>query len=210
MKRDTTKILMEIKNAMKEHEKRDNTHTVSVLQEAEERICYMNDLLEKAAEEIENIYGKETELTEKIREILIDNTDEDYRRSDIVNWIIHYVFAGENDPEYLADAHTHGLNYYKHPELMTVLNLPQNVCGSILNNLGIRIARGERFDEEKIYTNIIANNLPVKLVKENIDGNDIMVLIFPDANGFLPEDEGCDEPYNKQLEYLEYIKKNRY
>lgn len=30
----------------------------------------MKDLLEEAAEEVENLYGRETELTEKIREII--------------------------------------------------------------------------------------------------------------------------------------------
>lgn len=123
-----------------------------------------------------------------------------------VDWIIHFVIPDENNIPNSINAHTHGLEGHNHPELMTVLALDSEVSGAIMNNLGLRILDGERFDEEKIYTNIIQNELPVKIVKAVVSGHENCVIIFPDEDGKLPGDEGCKYPYSKQLEYLEYIK----
>lgn len=124
-----------------------------------------------------------------------------------IDWIIHGVIPEDGDMEYTVDYHTHGLKeYHNHTELMVVLGLPFEVVGSLINSLGLRICDGERFDEERIYTNIIANNLPVRLVKERMGTGDVMVLILPDANGNLPGDDNCEEPYSKQMEMIEFIK----
>ena len=49
-----------------------------------------------------------------------------------IDWVIHYVANGvrcslcgeeENSfPQYICDAHTHGMDRYKHPEFQVVLN----------------------------------------------------------------------------------------
>jgi hypothetical protein len=127
-----------------------------------------------------------------------------------IDWIIHYVFSDENEPDYLADVHTHGLENHGHPELRIVLAFPDDICNIILNDVGVRILNGERFDKEGTYRNIIKNDLPVKILKEKIGNQETMVLIFPDKNGLLPDEEGCENPFSEQLELIEYIKKNRY
>lgn len=124
-----------------------------------------------------------------------------------VDWIIHYVIPEEDDMEGMIDCHTHGLDAHNHPELMCVLALPQEVCADLINSLGLRILEGERFDEERIYTNIIANDLPVKVIRTKVGNNDMAVLIFPDQNGLLPEDSDCADVYNEQEIFLEEIKK---
>lgn len=43
-----------------------------------EKLKTMECLLEKAAEEIENIYGRETEFSEKIRDLLDDINDDKF------------------------------------------------------------------------------------------------------------------------------------
>ena len=75
-----------------------------------------------------------------------------------VDWIIHGVIPEEGDMPYAMDYHTHGLKeFHNHPELMLVLGLPNDVACNLINSLGLRIWDGERFDEEKKYTNILSN-----------------------------------------------------
>lgn len=126
--------------------------------------------------------------------------------SNTVDWIIHAVIPEYESP-YILDAHTHGLNMHGHPELRTVLHLPPETLTGVINAVGLDIVDGERFDEEKIYTNILANDMRVRVIRDNIGGDDCSVLIFPDANNRLPEEPFCQEPYRSQLEFLEEIKK---
>ena len=124
-----------------------------------------------------------------------------------VDWIIHGVIPEEGDMPYAMDYHTHGLKeFHNHPELMLVLGLPNDVACNLINSLGLRICDGERFDEEKIYTNILANELPVRLVKEKMGDDEVMVMILPDGDGNLPDDDECSVPYSNQMEIIEFIK----
>ena len=122
------------------------------------------------------------------------------------DWIIHYVFGEGDDYGLFADIHTHGLEKYNHPELLITIALPQEIVGAILNNLGIRITNGERFDESELRTDIIANNVPVKVFNTCVNEKNISLLIFPDKNLKFPDDEACEFPYNEQYKYLEKIK----
>lgn len=123
-----------------------------------------------------------------------------------VDWIIHAVIP-EYDDSYILDAHTHGLGTHGHPELRTVLNLPPETLTSVINSVGLDIVDGERFDEERVYTNILANDMRVQIIRDNIGGDDCSVLIFPDANNRLPGEPFCQIPYKNQLKYLEEIRK---
>lgn len=125
------------------------------------------------------------------------------------DWMIHYVFPEENDPDFLIDCHTHGLEKYGHLELGIVIALGEQVSCMMLNSLGERIRNGEKF-EEGIRTDILKNEMRTRIVKEKFGDKEILILVFPDQNGLLPEDEGCEEIFNKQMEYIGYIKKNRY
>ena len=123
------------------------------------------------------------------------------------DWIIHYVFGEGDDYGLFADIHTHGLEKYNHPELLITIALPQEIAGAILNNLGSRIVNGERFDKSELRTDIIANNVPVKVFNTCVNEKNISLLIFPDKNLKFPDDEACEFPYNEQYKYLEKIKK---
>ena len=123
------------------------------------------------------------------------------------DWIIHYVFSEEEDIEYSSDIHTHGISKYNHPELMLCLSIPQELACGILNYVGEEIRNGKRFDREEIRCDILANEMPVKLVRREFGEEERMVIILPDENGKFPEDNGCKEPYNKQLEMIDEFQK---
>ena len=123
-----------------------------------------------------------------------------------IDWIIHGVIPKEGDLDYAMDYHTHGLReFHNHPELMIVLSIRDEVAVDILNSIGLCICDGEKFDEERIYTNILANNLPTKMVKARMGDEDVMVIVFPDSYGKLPGEEGCEEPYNNQIKIIEFF-----
>lgn len=41
-----------------------------------------------------------------------------------VDWIIHYILDDPGPYPYLCNAHTHGMEKYRHPDFQMVLNLP--------------------------------------------------------------------------------------
>lgn len=72
MEKSNDKLIIEMNTAIKSNNERGNNYTESILITAKEKILTMNKLLEKAAEELENVYGRETELSKEIREVLLD------------------------------------------------------------------------------------------------------------------------------------------
>ena len=74
------------------------------------------------------------------------------------DWIVHAIIPEKNDMPFVRNFHTHGLSKFKHPELMLVLNIPEDIATEILNGLGEKIKKKEqRFEEEGRYLNILAN-----------------------------------------------------
>ena len=72
-----------------------------------------------------------------------------------IDWIIEIMANGvhcatcgkvENHyPDYICNAHTHGMGRYGHLDFQLVLYLHPNQMGYVLNNLGLRVQAGEQF-----------------------------------------------------------------
>ena len=128
-----------------------------------------------------------------------------------VTWIIHGVFDTEshfNDKNikcpYIGNFHTHGLNEYNNQrELCIVLALPREKATGLLNNMGLRVAENETVFTEGIRTDILNNNMNVQLL--SFDDDPVLYVILPDANGKLPMDSDCEEPFKYQYEYAKLI-----
>ena len=72
-----------------------------------------------------------------------------------IDWIIHMIGNGvycaecgkvENSfPEYICNAHTHGMAKYHHPDFQMVIHTEPELMGYVLNEFGIRVQSGQQF-----------------------------------------------------------------
>lgn len=128
-----------------------------------------------------------------------------------VTWVIYGVFDTESyfndngiECPYIGNYHTHGLNEYNNQrELCLVLALPAKQAKGLLNNMSMRVAKNETVFTEGIRTDILSNNMDVQLL--SFDDDPVLYVILPDANGKLPMDDDCEEPFKYQYEYAKLI-----
>lgn len=71
-----------------------------------------------------------------------------------VDWIIHYILDNPGPYPYLCNAHTHGMEKYRHPDFQMVLNLPQEHICYLLNTMGMRVQGGETFHDGDMVSGI--------------------------------------------------------
>ena len=69
--------------------------------------------------------------------------------------------------------------------------------------MGLRVAKGETVFTEGIRTDILKNEMNVQLLC--FDNDPTLYIILPDANGKLPLDDDCEEPFKYQYEYAKLI-----
>ena len=124
-----------------------------------------------------------------------------------MDWVFHYVGNGvrceecgeeENGfPEYICDAHTHGMDKYGHPEFQVVLNYGPQEVGRLLNTMGCRVRDGERFKDGDLVKGLY-EDCDI-LLREISDCNNVPVLrlIIPDKQNRWPEQ--CGAPYAYQV-----------
>ena len=129
-----------------------------------------------------------------------------------IDWIIHYVQEHDcdccgkhNEKSFgltgFANIHTHGLDKYGHKELCIPLDIGK-VAGSIINDCGLKIAAGEKF-EPGIKFQVI-QNYPV-FFYEFDKNSDTLYMIMPDKYGRFPVDEDCEFPFNQQMFFAAII-----
>ena len=128
-----------------------------------------------------------------------------------IDWIIHYVANGEicaccdeiitGFPEYMANAHTHGMEMYDHLDFQIVLALDSYTVGTILNNMGLRVQAGEKFKSGDVLSDILADGYDVHLLEVEETGRRVLRLLLPDPENRFPGDKNCQYPYNKQTEF---------
>ena len=111
-------------------------------------------------------------------------------------WIIHGVYEEEG-----IVYHTHGLKDYDSLELELNLSLPEDNAMIFLNIIGLRIANGTIYQDNDVANDLF--NLPI-IFKEvegiSSDSHERHLrVIFPDANGKFPWDDGCNPDYAKQI-----------
>lgn len=125
-----------------------------------------------------------------------------------IDWIIHCVMDGAACDEcgavetgfipYAVNAHTHGMEKYGHMDFQLVLRLPVEEIGRILNTMGMRVQRGERFKAGDMVSGIYSD-CKVRLDEFEEYGRTVLRVVIPDKHNLFPEDPDCMEVYKLQL-----------
>ena len=125
-----------------------------------------------------------------------------------IDWIIeilangvHCVTCGKVEnhyPDYICNAHTHGMAKYGHQDFQLVLYLHPNQLGYVLNNLGLRVQAGEQFKAGDMVEGIF-DRCPLRLDEAEESGRKVLRVIIPDDQNRFPEDLKCEYPYSYQL-----------
>lgn len=125
-------------------------------------------------------------------------------------WVIHNVISDEetreNAGQYFGNCHTHGLNKYGHRELCFVLALEPQLLGSLLNDIGMKIANEGAAYAEGLIPNILGSGYELK--GYTIKDDPTLYLFMPDENNKFPGDEGCNPDFVMQEKYARYISEN--
>lgn len=124
-----------------------------------------------------------------------------------LDWDIHYISnnvecsdCGKREkafPNYICDAHTHGMSKYDHMEFQLVIDYgPQEIC-RLLNTMGLRVRHGERFAGGD-HVSGLYEDCEVQLREvTDCDGNPILRLVIPDRQNRLPEQS--EAPFTYQM-----------
>ena len=101
-------------------------------------------------------------------------------------------------PEYICNAHTHGMAKYHHPDFQMVIHTAPELMGYVLNEFGIRVQSGQQFKAGDLVEGIFLD-CPVRLDEFEECGRKVLRVIIPDGKNRFPEDPACDYPYSFQL-----------
>ncbi len=131
-----------------------------------------------------------------------------------IDWIIHFVANGvecqkcgkveERFPQYMCDAHTHGMVKYGHPEFQLVVNYGVQETGRLLNTMGLRVQSGERFKNGDKVKGLYEDCDITLFEVPDCEGIKVLRLIIPDRENRLPE-QGASYPHLLQCESLEML-----
>lgn len=124
-----------------------------------------------------------------------------------VDWIYHYVANGvqcgecgevENSfPQYVCDAHTHGMNRYNHLEFQVIIDYGPEEVGRLLNTMGRRVQNGERFKNNDVVKGLYLDCDVHLWEMSDASGRSVLRLIIPDKQNQMPEK--ADYPYSMQM-----------
>lgn len=124
-----------------------------------------------------------------------------------VDWIYHYVANGvqcgecgevENSfPQYVCDAHTHGMNRYNHLEFQVIIDYGPEEVGRLLNTMGRRVQNGERFKNNDVVKGLYLDCDVHLWEMSDASGRTVLRLIIPDKQNRMPEK--ADYPYSMQM-----------
>ena len=131
-----------------------------------------------------------------------------------IDWVIHFIGNGvvcqdcgkaENHfPQYICNAHTHGMAKYNHPDFQLVLHMSDENIGYVLNTLGLRVQAGERFRAGDLIEGIF-EDCPVRLDAFEETGRQVLRVVIPDGKNRFPEDAACAYPYSFQTLPLDVL-----
>ena len=131
-----------------------------------------------------------------------------------MDWIWHYVSnhrmceccgkVEDSFPQYICDAHTHGMEKYGQLEFQVVLDYGPEECGRLLNTMGCRVRDGERFKNgDKVEGLYLDCDVQLREMKD-AHGNRILRLIIPDKQNRLPEESVVPHSYQMLTTELLY------
>ena len=124
-----------------------------------------------------------------------------------IGWIIHLCANGNCDEcgkreegflPYTCNAHTHGMEEYRHMDFQLVLKAHPAEIGRILNTFGLWVQSGRRFKAGDMVSGIF-QDCNVRLDEFEETGRTVLRIIIPDDENRFPEDEECMEVYRLQL-----------
>lgn len=124
-----------------------------------------------------------------------------------IDWMIHLVANGVCDAcgrregsflPYTCNAHTHGMEKYRHMDFQMVLALQPKEIGRILNTLGLRVQSGEQFHAGDLVSGIY-EDCNIRLDEYEETGRRVLRVMIPDKNNVFPEAENCMPTYRLQL-----------
>lgn len=124
-----------------------------------------------------------------------------------IDWIIHCCMNGgvcarcgkveDGFIPYAVNAHTHGMERYGHKDFQLVLRLPVEEIGRILNTMGLRVQKGERFKDGELVFGIY-EDCPVRLEEFTETDRTVLRVIIPDEHNRFPKESDCSERYRLQ------------
>lgn len=120
-------------------------------------------------------------------------------------WYSHGVIpqADENGAYNYMNTHTHHVGEtFNHPNLQVALNIGTQLTQSILHTVVDKIREGTTFQDGDTDDDVI-ENYPVlfkSIVRAEDPEESLLRIIFPDANGKFPGDEGCNPVYDRQAD----------
>ncbi|MEH6942586.1 DUF4262 domain-containing protein [Bacillus sp. JJ722] len=124
-------------------------------------------------------------------------SEENQALLDKQGWFYQYEEVGS-----IANIHTHGLaENLNHFDLQIVLKLDEELVQMLFNTIIENIAEGYKYREGR--SNQVIDGIEVEFKVFEEDDRKVLRLILPDEEGRFPNDEGCQEPYNKQYVELE-------
>lgn len=115
--------------------------------------------------------------------------------------IYHYVMDDKTMP-FSINVHTHGLDKYGHLEFECVLPYRATDMQTIFDLLACLVIKCGNHFEEGCYTNIMTDNYRLCFVEvpDHYDeSKTVLRIIYPDENGKMPWEDGCEEHYAKQI-----------
>ena len=125
-----------------------------------------------------------------------------------IDWVIHYVANGavcekcggvENGfINGFCNAHTHGMEKYRHPDFQLVLDFGVSEICRILNTFGCAVQNGSRFHDGQYVTGIY-ENCAVLLRSFSECDRTVLRVIIPDKANRFPDERDCELPYAMQL-----------
>lgn len=131
---------------------------------------------------------------------------------DKCSWIVHYSTNETNKkaevpsekwyPQYICNAHTHGLAAFHHKDFQLVLDIGPSSTAFVLNALAERVRNGETFSDGEIVSGVYPD-CDVKLAVAQEGNRDVFRVLIPDEENRYPGEEGCGYPYSEQDRILD-------
>lgn len=117
-------------------------------------------------------------------------------RGIIMDWEIDYIsnnvqcdMCGKHEehfPQYICDAHTHGMNRYGHMEFQLVLDYGPQEIARLLNTMGRRVQMGERFHDGDLVKGLYLDCDVLLQQVTDIMGIPVLRLVIPDKWNRMP------------------------
>ncbi len=124
-----------------------------------------------------------------------------------VDWIFHYVsnnavcdICGKQEssfPQYICDAHTHGMSKYGHLEFQVVIDYGAEEVGRLLNEMGRRVQSGQRFKNGDVVKGLYLDCDITLCEMSDSNGKAILRLMIPDKQNRVPDE--AEYPHSMQI-----------